>query len=281
VNLTRAAPVLRDAGQVTFLDVDDTIKATHGYTKHGARYGYSGVKGLNALIATVSTPTSAPLIAATRLRKGSANSARGAARLIADALATTKRCGSSGLVIVRADSAYLNHDVAAAASRGGAKVSITARMNPAVLRANSAIEESAWTPIRYPNAIWDQDEQRLVSNAQVAEIPFTAFTSRRLSEHVDGRLIVRRVKRLNPASVPAGQGELFATYRHHAVFTDTSLEMLQPETTHRGHAVIEQVHADLTSRPTTNTTAAVRRSEPPAGPNSLPPTSSGLPPAAS
>ncbi len=58
-------------------------------------------------------------------------------------------------MIVRADSAYFNHDVVAAAARGGAKVSITARMNPAVLRtrAISAIEESAWVPVRYPNAI--------------------------------------------------------------------------------------------------------------------------------
>ncbi len=55
VNLTKAAPVLRDAAVVTFLDIDDTVKATHGYTKQGAGYGYSGVKGLNALIATVST----------------------------------------------------------------------------------------------------------------------------------------------------------------------------------------------------------------------------------
>jgi len=63
---------------VTYLDIDDTVKATHGYTEQGAGYGYSGIKGLNAF-ATVSTPISAPLIAATRLRKGSANSARGAA----------------------------------------------------------------------------------------------------------------------------------------------------------------------------------------------------------
>ncbi len=60
---------------------------------------------------------------------------------------------------------------------------------------------------------------------------------------------MRRVKRLNPASVPDGQGELFATYRHHAVFTDTALPMLQAETTHRGHAVIEQVPADLKAGP--------------------------------
>lgn len=174
------------------------------------------------------------------------------------ALATTKRCGSTGLVIVRADSAYFTHDVVAAARRGGVNVSVTARMNPAVVRAISTIDETAWTPIRYPNAIWDQDEQRLVSDAEVAEIPFIAFTSRRRSDHVDGRLIVRRVKRLNPVStspnqagqgVQGVQGELFATYRHHAIFTDTALPMLQAETTHRGHAIIEQVHADLRAGP--------------------------------
>ncbi len=79
--------------------------------------------------------------------------------------------------------------------------------------------------------------------------PLTAFTSRKQAEHISGRLIVRRVKRLNPTSVPAGQGELFTTYRHHAVFTDSPLEMLEAEKTHRAHAVIEQVHADLKSGP--------------------------------
>jgi len=91
--LRRLAPVLSGIGQVAYLDIDDTVKATHGYQKQGAGYGYTGVNGLTALIATLSTPTSAPLIAATRLRKGAANSARGAARLVADALATTKASG--------------------------------------------------------------------------------------------------------------------------------------------------------------------------------------------
>jgi hypothetical protein len=45
------------------------VKQTYGYTKQGAGHGYTGVKGLNALLATVSTPTSAPVIAATRLRR--------------------------------------------------------------------------------------------------------------------------------------------------------------------------------------------------------------------
>ena len=101
----------------------------------GAGYGYSGVKGLNALLAIVSTPTSAPVIAATRLRKGGTNSARGAARFVADALATAKACGGGGLITVRADSAYYGHDVIAAARRGGARFSITARMNPTVVKA--------------------------------------------------------------------------------------------------------------------------------------------------
>ena len=247
--LAARAPILAGGDQVTYVDVDDTIRETHGYQKQGVGYGYSGVKGLNALIATISTPLSAPVVAATRLRKGSTNSARGAARLVADALATTAACGGTGLVIVRADSAYYGHDVVAAAHRAGARFSVTARMNPAVARVISAIGQDAWTPIRYPNAIWDEDEQRLISDAQVAEVPFTAFTSRPRNEQVHGRLIVRRVRRLNPKNVPAGQGELFTTWRHHAVFTDSPLLMLQAEHVHRGHAIIEQVHADLKAGP--------------------------------
>jgi hypothetical protein len=80
-------------------------------------------------------------------------------------------------------------------------------------------------------------------------VSFTAFTSRRKADHVTARLIVRRVRRLNPDSVPAGQGELFAAWRYHAVFTDSPQPMLQAETTHRQHAVIEQVNADLKAGP--------------------------------
>jgi hypothetical protein len=162
-----------------------------------------------------------------------------------DALVSAKACGGRGLVTVRADSAYYTHDVIAAARRGGARFSVTAGMNPAVATAISSIAESAWTPIQYPNAIWDHDEQRFISDAQVAYVPFTAFTSRRQNEHINGRLIVRRVKRLNPKSVPDGQGELFAQYRHHGVITDSPLTMLQAETDHRDHAIVEQVIADL------------------------------------
>ena len=125
--LIAATPVLPDADQVVFIDLDDTVRQTYGYAKQGAGRGYTGIKGLNALLATVSTPISAPLIAATRLRKGSTNSARGAATLLADALATIGRCGAAGLVIVRADSAYYGYEIIDACRRAGARFSVTAR----------------------------------------------------------------------------------------------------------------------------------------------------------
>ncbi len=107
--------------------------------------------------------------------------------------------------------------------------------------------------IRYPQAVWQADESRWISDAEVAEVPFTAFTSRRKAEHLTARLIVRRVRRLNPTSTPTGssteQGELFSAYRYHAVFTDSPLTMLAAETTHRAHAVVEQVIADLKNGP--------------------------------
>jgi hypothetical protein len=125
-----------------------------------------------------------------------------------------------------------------------------------VIRAITSIPDGAWTPIRYPNAIYDEDEQRWISDAEVAEVEFTAFTGRRRAEQVIARLIVRRVRRLNPATAPTGkislagkQGELFAVYRYHAVFTNSPEPMLDAEATHRDHAIIEQVIAELKNGP--------------------------------
>ncbi len=257
VKLAGHTPLLRDAGQLTLVDIDDTVKATYGYAKQGAGYGYSTVKGLNALIGIVSTVTSAPVIAATRLRKGTVNSARGASRLVADTLATTRRITSqqggaqggatgrgTGLVVTRADSAFYNADVVAAISRGGSRFSITARMDKAVQAAVTTIDDTSWVPIKYPNAIYDDAEHRWISDAEVAETPYTAFSTRGPDRAVSGRLIVRRVRRVNP-STSADQGELLPGYRYHAVFTDSPLTMLQAEACHRGHAIIEQVIADL------------------------------------
>jgi hypothetical protein len=243
--LARHAPIITAGEPVTYLDIDDTIRATFGYAKQGAGYGYSGVKGLNALLATVSSASSAPVIVATRLRKGSANSARGAARLVADAIKTTRSCGVSGLVVLRADSAYYGADVIAAARRHRAHFSITARKDRAVTTAIGEIAEDAWTAIHYPRAVFDDQLRQWVSDAEVAEVPFTAFASRR-GRAVAARLIVRRVRDANPDHVAIdAQGELFRVWRHHAVFTDSPLPMLAAEADHRRHAIIEQVIADL------------------------------------
>jgi hypothetical protein len=247
--LAAHTPVLPAADQLVLVDIDDTVRQTYGYAKQGAGRGYTGIKGLNALLAVVSTPTSAPLIATTRLRRGATNSARGAAKLLADALATVRRCGATGLLIVRADSAYYGYEIVAAARRAGARFSVTARLTPSVIKAIASIDEQSWTPIRYPNAIYDEDEQRWVSDAEVAEIEFTAFTGRRKAQHVTARLIVRRVRRLNPRHVSAGQSEMFAVYRYHAVLTDSPEPMLAAEATHRDHAIVEQVIAELKNGP--------------------------------
>ncbi len=232
------------------VDVDDTIIEVHGYAKQGAGFGYSGVRGLNALLATVTTTGSAPLVVAQRLRKGSCGSPRGAKRLVADALKTvTKLVGadSGRKPLLRADSAFYGAAVVGAAIRAGADVSLTVRMNPQVKAAIAAIAEAAWTTIEYPDAVFDEATGGWVSRAQVAETPFTAFTSKKRTEHILGRLVVRRIPDLNPRAT-TGQNPLFDTWRFHAFFTTTDpdvLDTVAADKTHRGHAIIEQVHADL------------------------------------
>lgn len=58
------------------------------------------------------------------------------------------------------------------------------------------------------------------------------------------RLIVRRVKRLNPKA-HAGQGELLDRTRYHPFITNSDLSMLQADERHQSHALIEQVMAEL------------------------------------
>jgi len=186
------------SGQV-MVDIDDTIIEVHGHEKQGSGYGYSGVRGLNALLATASTAQSAPVVVAQRLRKGSCGSPRGAARLVADALKVTDTL-TSDPVLVRADSAFYGHATFNAALRAGADVSVTVRLDPKVKAAIAGIDDGAWTPIEYTDAIYDEQASAWVSRAEVAEIDFTAFSSRKKVEQVDGRLIVRRIPDLNPGS---------------------------------------------------------------------------------
>lgn len=232
------------------IDVDDTIREVHGYAKQGAAYGYTRVRGLNIQLATVSTPLAAPVIARARLRKGSTASAKGAGRLLAQAINTARSAGVRSQILCRADSAYYGWAFVGTAIRKKAWFSVTARMTKTVTTAIAGIEEDAWIAIKYPQAVWDEAEQRWVSDAEVAEVPFTAFTGRRKAEHVTCRLIVRRVKRLQRlASDGTEQGELFATYRHHAFITNSTFGIVEADQRHRDHAIVEQVIAELKDGP--------------------------------
>jgi hypothetical protein len=191
------------------------------------------------MAAAICTPLGAPVIAATRQRGGTANSARGAARFAAEAIAAAREAGCSGLIVVRADSAYYSAAFCGAARRAGARFSVTVNMDVKVAAAIAAISQDAWTPIRYPRAIRDDQLGCRVSDAQVAETGYTAFTSAKTGEQVTARLIVRRVRDLNKQA--AGQDELFPAWRYHAVFTDSPVELIQAEEQHRDHAIVEQV----------------------------------------
>jgi len=239
-----------DVDGIAFVDVDDTVREVHGYAKQGAAFGYSKVRGLNIQLATISTPTSAPVIARARLRKGNTASATGAGRMLAQAINTARAAGVTAQILARADSAYYGWAFVGTALRHQAWFSVTARMTPSVTAAITSIDPDAWKAIEYPNALYDEDEQRWVSDAEVAEVSFMAFTGRRKAEHVACRLVVRRVKRLQPlASDGSEQGELFATYRHHAFITNTTLSVIEADQRHRDHALVEQVIAELKDGP--------------------------------
>ncbi|QSE80244.1 IS1380 family transposase [Rhodococcus koreensis] len=245
-----------DTGRI-MVDIDDTIIEVHGHGKQGSGYGYSGVRGLNALLATVTTDTCAPVIIGQRLRRGACGSARGAARMVADSLATVDRLRSqaggadghgASKPLVRGDSAFYGHPTISAAIRAGADVSVTVRLTSTIKRAIASIDdESAWTPIEYTDALYDEDTDTWISRAEVAEIPFTAFASQKKAHQIPGRLVVRRIPDLRPPK-DQGQGTLFDIWRFHAFFTTTDpddLDTVDADKTHRQHAVIEQVHADL------------------------------------
>jgi hypothetical protein len=252
--LARQAPLLPGAGTLAFIDIDSMQKRVFGHAKQGARFGHTKiqgksllVRGLNALAAVVSTPLSAPVIAATRLRGGNAASARGAASLAARAIGTARDCGCTGMIIVRMDSAYYNTAVISAVRRSGARFSVTTPMNASIRAAIAAIGDDDWTAIKYPQAVWDDQLDCWISDAEVAETGYTAFASKK-GQAVTARLIVRRVRDLNNKA-GAGQDELFPVWRYHAVFTDSPFELVQAEGQHRDHAVVEQVFADVTSGP--------------------------------
>lgn len=250
--LAKTTPLLPGVQQQAFVDVDSLLRRVYGHAKQGAGFGHAKVggyrvrlRGLSPLIATISTPAAAPVIAATRLRAGNAASARAAASLVRQAIMTARGCGATGKILVRGDSAFGSGAVVSACRKAGVNFSVTMQSNQKLAAAIAAIDEAAWIPVRYPGAVFDEATGRWISDAEVAETVYTAFES---TDHkITSRLVIRRVRERNRA--PAGQDELFPIWRHHAFLTDNDLSTMDADLTHRAHAIEEQVFADLIDGP--------------------------------
>jgi hypothetical protein len=117
---------------------------------------------------------------------------------------------------MRADSAFYGHAAIASAVNAGAQVSVTVRMDTKVKAAIANIAPHAWTTIEYTDAIYDPESGRWISRAEVAEVAFTAFSSRKRAEQVTGRLVVRRIPDLTTPANP-DQATLFDLWRFHAL----------------------------------------------------------------
>src|SRR6478609_5577875 len=173
--LCRRVELLPGSDLRAFVDMDSLLRPVYGHAKQGASYGHTKIagkqilrKGLSPLITTISTETGAPVITGARLRAGRANSGRGAARMLAQAVAAARAAGVVGEIVVRGDSAYGTYPVINACRRSGAHFSVVLGKNTAVAAAISAIPEQAWTPVCYPGAVRDPDTGEWISDADIA-----------------------------------------------------------------------------------------------------------------
>jgi len=202
------------------VDVDSLLRPVFGHQKQGASFGHTKIanrqvlrKGLSPLAVTISTPAAAPVIAAVRLRAGKAGFGRGAAGMIVQAINTAKKAGA-GNILARGDSAYGNSDVIGAVIKTGARFSFVLTKNQSVNQAIAMIADDAWIPVHYPGAVQDPDTGELISDAEVAEISYTAFAS--TNAKITARLIVRRVKDRNHLDA------LFPVWRYPPVHPPTT-----------------------------------------------------------
>lgn len=248
VALAGSTELLAGIEEQAFIDIDSLLRPVYGHAKQGASYGHTKIsgkqvlrKGLSPLATTVSTPTAAPVIAGMRLRAGKTGSGKGAERMAAQAIATARAAGATGKILLRGDSAFGNRAVVRACRRAKVEFSLVMTKNPAIQRAIEAIDADQWTPVRYPGAVQDPDTGAWISDAEVAEIPYTAFAA--TPDRVTARLVVRRVK---DARYPDA---LFPVWRYHPFFTNSTLSTVEADLTHRRHAIIETVFADLIDGP--------------------------------
>ena len=249
VALAGRTTVLDGIDQRVFIDIDSLLRPVYGHAKQGASFGHTKIagktvlrRGLSPLAVTIATPTAAPVLAAVRLRAGRANSAKGAASMLTEAINTATAAGADPAnMLVCGDSAYCSGKIVAAVSKAGAAFSFTITRNPTVDAAITAIPDQAYTPVRYPGAALDPDTGQLISDAQVAEVEYTAFADNRY--RTTGRLVVRRVLDANT------QDPLFPVWRYHPFFTNTTESTTDADITHRGHAICETVWSDLIDGP--------------------------------
>jgi hypothetical protein len=198
------------------IDLDSFVGEVHGYNKQGAAYGYTRELGYHPLLATRAGTDETLHV---RLRKGSANTQRGAERFVDELLARVRRAGAGGEILLRADSGFWNKKITAKLRRKGCLYSIGVRLTKPVAAALEAIPEEAWQRL---------DDYPETGEAEIAETTLG-----------DDRLIVRRVRILD------AQPQLFATWQHFALISNRTepLELVEKE--HREHATIELVIRDL------------------------------------
>ena len=198
------------------VDVDSFVGEVHGYRKQGACFGYTRKRGYHPLLASRSDTGE---VLHVRLRKGSANTARGALRFVCELIARPERAGATGVKLLRADSGFWSNKLIARLERAGWQYSISVRLQPSVTDAIAAIGETDWQPLAdYP----DDGE------AQIAE---TTLGSR--------RLIVRRTR------LVGAQAELWPDWRRFAFLTNRTEPLALVEAEHRQHAVVELAIRDL------------------------------------
>jgi hypothetical protein len=197
------------------MDLDSTICEVCGKAKAGAGYGYTHVLGYHPLVATRSD-TGEVLHA--RLRRGAANTGRGAVRFVEELVARVRRAGASGELIMRFDSGFWSNRTIATLERLGVGFTMGVRMQKSVVSVISSIAESAWTPIEYTND----------GEAEVAEC-----------EYKGHRLIVRRTRLIGR------QATLWPQWRHFAFVTDLEGHPVDVDAFHREHARVELAIRDL------------------------------------
>jgi len=255
-----AGPGPHRLDELLYLDLDSTIIESHGLAKEGAFFGYTKVRGHHPLIARVSEPGQPGWIAPysrhtasrctgspARFRRGNAAAGRGGAHVLAETIARVRAAGSTGALLVRADSGCYDSRFIACCRRAGARFSVTARNDAAVARAIASIGEDAWQPIPYWDAVEDDDGVIVASSAEVAETTYTAFTSTKAP--VTARLVVRRLREAATGQPLDQQALPVPVWRHHAVLTDRNEPLLDVEREHRAHAVVEQSIAELKGGP--------------------------------